>query len=121
MLRRLLRLPLGIFAITWQSAVLALGQLRANKARALLTTLGIAIGVASITAILSILIGFRDNVIATFERYGTTQITIQPTFQEDDDFTSWRAWMHLQFQPRDFDTLLARCPSVARFSRIVST
>src|SRR4051812_22569162 len=61
MLHALLRLPLAVISISWQSVVLALGQLHANKARALLTTLGIAVGVASITAIMSILIGFRDN------------------------------------------------------------
>jgi hypothetical protein len=38
---------LSLFNLTWQSAFLALGQIWANKVRALLTTIGIVIGVAS--------------------------------------------------------------------------
>ena len=63
----LLRLPLSLFTLTWQSAFLALGQIWANKVRAILTTIGIVIGVASVTAVIAALTGLKANVLTEFE------------------------------------------------------
>jgi len=51
----LLRGILIWFNLFWQSAFLALGQIWANKVRAVLTTIGIVIGVASVTAVIAAL------------------------------------------------------------------
>src|SRR3954471_8642189 len=55
----LLRLPFSLFNLTWQSAFLALGQIWANKVRSLLTTIGIVIGVASVTAVVAARTGLK--------------------------------------------------------------
>ncbi len=47
----LIRLPISILLLIFQSAFLALGQIWANKVRSILTTIGIVIGVASVTAV----------------------------------------------------------------------
>src|SRR5215217_1375838 len=74
----LVRLPLALLTLTWQSAFLALGQIWANKVRALLTTIGIVIGVASVTAVISALSGLKQNVLNEFESFGTNKIFIMP-------------------------------------------
>ena len=48
----LVRPIFALFTLFWQSAFLALGQIWANKMRAILTTVGIVIGVASVTAVI---------------------------------------------------------------------
>src|SRR3982750_2444161 len=77
----LLRLPLALFNLIWQSAFLALGQIWANKTRAILTTLGIVIGVASVTAVVAALTGLRTNVLSEFESFGTNKIFIYPDWR----------------------------------------
>ena len=74
----LLRFPLSLFTLTWQSAFLALGQIWANKVRAMLTTIGIVIGVASVTAVIAALTGLKENVLNEFESFGTNKIFITP-------------------------------------------
>jgi putative ABC transport system permease protein len=70
---------LSLFNLTWQSAFLALGQIWANKVRALLTTIGIVIGVASVTAVIAALTGLKQTVLDNLPRLGTNKIFIGPT------------------------------------------
>ena len=51
MIGSLLRIPLALLVLFYQSLFLALGQIRTNKVRSLLTMVGIIIGVASVTAV----------------------------------------------------------------------
>jgi len=54
----------------------------ANKVRAVLTTIGIVIGVASVTAVIAALTGLKENVLAEFESFGTNKIFINPSVPE---------------------------------------
>ena len=74
----LLRLPLSIFALMLQSAFLALGQIWANKMRSLLTTLGIVIGVTSVSTIIAALSGLQKTVVNRLESFGTNNMFIFP-------------------------------------------
>ena len=49
----------------------------ANKLRSFLTILGIVIGVSTVIAMVSILQGFNNNVIASFESFGATLVQFQ--------------------------------------------
>ncbi|GAC1686841.1 MAG: ABC transporter permease [Gemmatimonadaceae bacterium] len=56
----------------------ALGALRANKLRSLLTMLGIVIGVAAVIAMLALGTGAKNAVNARIASLGTTLLTVQP-------------------------------------------
>jgi putative ABC transport system permease protein len=113
----LLRLPLSLFNLTWQSAFLALGQIWANKVRALLTTIGIVIGVASVTAVISALSGLKQNVLNEFESFGTNKIFIMPDWSRA---RVARRWVDLSIRPRELEGLLEHCPSVKAYTRIIT-
>lgn len=55
----------------------ALRALVDNRLRSALTLLGIVIGVATVIGMVSIIEGFRNNVIANFERFGSTLVQFQ--------------------------------------------
>ena len=110
----LLRTPLSLFTLTWQSAVLAVGQIWANKVRAVLTTIGIVIGVASVTAVIAALSGLKNNVLTEFEAIGTNKIFISPDWSQ---FSNGRRFKDISIRPRHLEGLLDHCPSVKSFTR----
>ena len=112
------RLPLALFSLVWQSAFLALGQIWANKVRAVLTTIGIVIGVASVTAVIAALTGLKQNVLAEFESFGTNKLYVLPRLPEGDRRAVKQS--DLRFTPVMFDGLLDHCPSVKTFTRQTS-
>ncbi|HWP40854.1 MAG TPA: ABC transporter permease, partial [Tepidisphaeraceae bacterium] len=101
----------------YQSAVLAMAQIWANKTRAILTTIGIIIGVASVTAVIAALTGLKSKVLADFETFGTNKIFIF-AWRPEYGPKRYAPWWAFRFKPQEFDGLLEHCPSVARFTRI---
>ena len=59
-----------------QSFSLALKSLLGNKVRALLTMLGIIIGVAAVIVLVSLMNGLSDDMTSQFEEMGTNTITV---------------------------------------------
>ena len=59
-----------------QSFILALKSLMSSKMRSFLTMLGIIIGVASVITLVSIISGFSDEMVSSFESMGTNKITV---------------------------------------------
>lgn len=111
----ILRLIAAPLLLLYQSVVLALGQIWANKVRGVLTTLGILIGVAAVSAVIALITGMRDRVLSQFEAFGTNRIMVSPERPRVRHNISWR---DIMFRRTDFDELLEHCPSVARFSRM---
>ncbi|HEU4324923.1 MAG TPA: ABC transporter permease [Roseiflexaceae bacterium] len=62
----------------WEIVRLALDSLRANKMRALLTMLGVIIGVASVVALISLGAGASNAITGEIEAIGTNVLTIMP-------------------------------------------
>jgi len=60
--------------LLWQTVFLALGQIWANKLRALLTALGIIIGVVGVTGIAAALNGMQGYVLTQFEDIGAKKM-----------------------------------------------
>ncbi len=102
-----------------QSVYLALGQIWANKTRSVLTTIGIVIGVASVTAVIAALTGLKAKVLTQVETFGTNTIFISPS-RPDQGPLRHASWWTIRFLPEHFDNLLEHCPSVAHFSRLAS-
>jgi len=102
--------------LSYQSVYLALGQIWANKTRSILTTIGIVIGVASVTAVIAALTGLKAKVLTQVETLGTNSIFIQPRTPKTGPLQH-ASWWSIRFKPEHFDNLLEHCPSVARFGR----
>src|SRR5690348_7432523 len=109
----LLRLPFSLLLIIYQSAFLALGQVWANKVRSFLTTIGIVIGVASVTAVIAALTGLKTSVLTEFESIGANKIYIYPSRPNRST-----AYQRVRFKNEHFDGLQEHCPSVAAFTRM---
>jgi hypothetical protein len=76
--RGLLRTPLLLLVLFYQSLLLALSQIWSNKMRSVLTTIGIVIGVASVTAVIAALTGMKTSVLKEFENLGTNKVFVFP-------------------------------------------
>jgi putative ABC transport system permease protein len=112
----LLRLPLAIAVQFYQSLFLAMAQIWANKTRAMLTTIGIVIGVASVTAVIAALTGLKSKVLAEFETLGTNKVFIAPDRPDTGPMRN-APWPLIRFQPDLFDGMLDHCPSLKSFTR----
>ena len=62
----------------WESVIIALEGLRANKMRSLLTMLGIIIGVGAVIAMVSIGMGVRDKVEKSIAGLGSNLLIVLP-------------------------------------------
>jgi putative ABC transport system permease protein len=111
----LLRLPFSLLLLIYQSAFLALGQIWSNKVRSVLTTIGIVIGVTSVTAVIACLTGLRTSVLSEFESFGTNKIFIFPS-SGGNRFMSYNRY---RFHNEQFAGLLDHCPSVGSFTRVM--
>ena len=113
----LLRAPLAFLRLLIRSVFLAMGQIWANKVRSILTTIGIVIGVASVTAVIAALTGLRANVLEDFESLGVNKIYLFPRWPDKGPFRQ-ADWDKIMLRPEHFDGLLSHCPSVNRFTRV---
>ena len=114
-MRHALRLPLALLVLCYQSVALALVEIRTNKLRALLTALGILVGVAAVTSVIALIDGMRARVVAEFESFGANKLFISPHRRESDRRNA--SWAQFVFREDCFDELLERCPSVASYTR----
>lgn len=115
----LIRAPLAFFRLFYQSVYLALGQIWTNKTRSILTTIGIVIGVASVTAVIAALTGLKAKVLTQVETFGTNTIFVSPR-RPDTGPLRHASWWTIRFLPEHFDGILENCPSVKHISRIGS-
>jgi len=109
--------PLVFLRLLYQSVYLAVGQIWANKTRSLLTTIGIVIGVASVTAVIAALTGLKAKILAQVETFGTNTIIIQPHQPDRGPMSHVSVWQN-RFLPKHFEGMREHCPSIAHLSRI---
>ena len=114
-----LRLPFVVLILLYQSFFLAAAQIRANKMRSLLTTIGIVIGIASVTAVIAALTGLKSKVVNAFETLGTNRMFIRASPPQTGR-TRHLNWRQFSFRPEELDDLLSHCPSVKAMTRLVS-
>ncbi|MBO6738555.1 MAG: ABC transporter permease [Phycisphaerales bacterium] len=65
-----------VIRLLWQTVFLALGQVWANKIRAMLTALGIIIGVMGVTGVGTLLNAMEDYVLEQFEGIGAKKMWV---------------------------------------------
>lgn len=96
----------------WEILRTAVTQLRANRLRSVLTTLGIVIGIGTVILIVSVLEGFRISIASKLNNLGAN------TFQVERYGERFVRMGHGKFQRRKIlkpelaDAIRARCPSV---------
>jgi putative ABC transport system permease protein len=100
--------------LLYQSFLLALGQIWANKLRSILTCIGIVIGVASVTVVIAALTGLQDAVLSDVEEFGTNKVFIFPKWPETGPLKN-ASWRLIRFHPDMFDGLLEHCPAINTF------
>ena len=115
----ILRIPILLSVLFYQSFFLAAGQLWANKVRAILTTIGIVIGVSSVAAVIAALTGLKTSVLAEFETFGTNKLFVFPYMPDSGRAKNWSR-QKIMFLPEEFDGMLDHCPSVRTFTRMTN-
>jgi len=116
-MKKLLIAPLLFLRLLYQSTYLAIGQIWAKKTRSILTTTGIVIGVASITAVISLLAGLKAKTLEDFEKWGARTIWIRHARPRTGPKRNI-GWWQLRFWPEEFEGIMERCTALMRFSRI---
>ena len=119
-MRGLFMAPVVFLRLLYQSVYLALGQIWANKTRSILTTIGIVIGVASVTAVIAALTGLKAKVLTQVETFGSNTIFVQPRRPDKGPLSHLPGW-HFRFKAEEFDDILEHCPSVERYTRVSYT
>src|SRR5688572_13691007 len=100
-MRDIVRLPLAFLTLVYQSIALAMAQIRANTFRAVLTTLGILIGIAAVSSVIALIDGMKQRVLAEFESFGTNKLYIEPKWRKADLHRGGRP--KVVFQASDFE------------------
>ncbi|HEY3934013.1 MAG TPA: ABC transporter permease [Gemmatimonadales bacterium] len=103
----------NLFARGFEGVALAVDALRANKVRAALTILGIAIGVMVVIAMASTITGIQNSVSEVVSRAGPTSFYVLRHFQSgiqfDDQDAPWRHWPRVT---RDEAEMIRRLPDI---------
>ncbi len=116
-MKAVLALPVVFLRLLYQSLYLAFSQIWANKTRSVLTTIGIIIGVAAVTAVIATLAGLKTKILSQVETFGTNTIFIEPRVPQRGPM-SHANWWQIRFRSEQFDDALEHCPSVAVLSRL---
>ena len=73
--------------LLFENIQLALNGLRVNKMRALLTMLGIIIGIGSVIAIMTVAGSMTNSITTSMQSMGANNITVSLTQKSDSDYT----------------------------------
>jgi putative ABC transport system permease protein len=106
-----------IVRLFMQTVGLALGQVWANKVRAMLTTLGVIIAVASITAVTAVGEGFKTFMLDQFATFGANKVWIFP--DRPDTQRERYSWRQIRIKKEEVEGMLAAVPSLRRISPIM--
>ncbi len=106
-----------ILRLLIQTVGLAITQIWANKIRAMLTTLGIIIGVMAVVILAAAGQGFKSYVLEQFSTFGASKVWIFPRMPpEQRDRFSFR---QIKMTTRQIDSLPPTCPSLSAITPIM--
>src|ERR1051326_3510166 len=100
-----------------QTVLLAFGQIWANKVRAVLTCLGIIIGVGAVVSVVAATQGMQKFVLKEFASVGANKVWVFPRFTREmrDKYT----WRQIRLNVREVDGMLDKCPSLSRLTPVM--
>ncbi len=99
-----------------QNVLTALVQIWANKARSVLTTLGIVIGVTSTITVVSFVQGFGNYMTEMLRGFGTNMLVVFPQFPSGPH---GRMWGRVVMDVEDVRAVTAQCDKIRRISPLV--
>ena len=99
---------------------IALRAILRNKTRALLTMLGIIIGISAVITMLSLGEGVKAGMTSEFASMGTNSIMVMPARQERGGVDMGNSTSK-SLDDRDLAALMKSCPHVAHFSPSVAS
>jgi putative ABC transport system permease protein len=106
-----------ILRLLIQTVVLALQQIWANKIRAMLTTLGIVIGVSAVIILAAAGQGVKTFVLDQFSAFGASKVWIFPRMPpEQRDRFSFR---QIRLNTDQVDSILSYCPSLQAITPVM--
>ncbi|USN98444.1 MAG: ABC transporter permease [Phycisphaeraceae bacterium] len=105
--------------IFFQTVMLALGQVWANKVRSILTALGIIIGTGSVIAVVGGLVGMKNFVLGEFETIGARKMWVWGEVPDSKETTI--SWDDVRMTPYEANLILENAPSVDTLSPICGT
>lgn len=100
----------------WNTVRIALRSLGKNRLRAGLTTLGVIVGIAAVTAMVSIGQSAAGLVHKELQALGTNVIIIIPKMMQRGGVQDWRS---VSLTPEDAEAIEELCPAVAACSGLV--
>ena len=106
-----------IIRVLMQTVALALGQIRANYARALLTSLGIIIGVGSVTAVIAGLTGMKGYVLSEFETFGAKKVFLDGRVPRE--LRNKIGWDEVALTLDEITDIRENCPSIALITPVM--
>ncbi len=101
-----------------RTVLTALRAIRRNPMRAMLTTLGIVIGVAAVIAMMEIGNGSSEAIKKTIESMGANTLMVLPGAAASGGVT-FGAGSSMKLTPYDYEAIAKDCPSVASAAPIV--
>ena len=104
----------------FESVMLALRQIWANKLRSMLTALGIIVGVASTTAVIAALTGLKTKVLAEFETFGAARIYVWPSRPEGVPRNLF-PWEKIRLKKEEAAAIAEQCASLKGITPISET
>ena len=105
-----------VLRLLLQTVVLALGQLWVNRVRALLTTLGIVIGVFSTVATVAGTSGLRSFVLEQFESIGASRFVVFGRIPREQPGRF--SFQQVALKKREAMGMEAACPSIGRLTAV---
>ena len=96
----------------WRTMLIALRALRRNPTRALLTALGIVIGIAAVIAMMEIGNGSSKAIRSSIESMGANSILVIPGAPRIPGGVRQSAGSGVSLTPEDCDAIANDCPSV---------
>ncbi len=105
-----------LLRLLFQTVVLAVGQLWASKVRALLTTLGIVIGIASVVGTIAATEGLRASILSEFATVGANRVWVFPRRPQNQ--ASRFSQSQIRMSLAEADGLMTACPSLLRLTPI---
>ena len=97
-----------------QTVALALGQIRANKVRAVLTALGIIVGVGSVVAVIAAMQGMSAHVLSEFETFGTKKIYVDGDVPRE--LRGRVHWRDVQLTEKEVQAIADHAPAITRIT-----
>lgn len=104
---------------TFEGVTIALESLRGNKVRAFLTILGVAIGVATVTGIASIMAGIESGISEDIESIGAANFSVSRFDQTEVQFSNTPPWEGKRKLTMREAEALAALPSVQSVTPMV--